>query len=180
MFCVALLYAAFLNANTHPSAINGMINIPTSKNTHVGIPLSEFYKDIFYMELILALVQLFDANTTISYYIFNAGGSKWSFFCDQLFRILFVIVLAILHDGNTKPVEWFDNNYKYNLFIYYLISRLHSVIPAIISWIFIERGLVLRVVDKNITEEITPNIVRKGEFIINLNNKLHKKTKITL
>ena len=40
------------------------------------------------MELILAVVEIFDAGTTLSFNILATGGCKWTFFSDQFIRLV--------------------------------------------------------------------------------------------
>lgn len=176
--CIVLIYGAFINQLLYPS--DGHTYIPFKLTGGVEITWTQFYQDCFYMELILAIVEIFDAATTLGFNILVAGGSKWTFFSDQFIRLINIAALITLYYSTSSQIHWFNYMFSANIFIYYLIGRSHSVVPAFISWIFIERGLALRTVEKEDNKEILPNILDKKDIQIHVNNKLDKKTEIVV
>ena len=178
--CIVLIYASFINYIIYPSTdANALIPVRwTGPAVHGLITYKQFWLDCFYIELILAIVEIFDAGTTLSFNILATGGCKWTFFSDQFIRLANIVALIALYYGKTDAVHWFNYSYSANMFIYYIIARSHSVIPAFISWIFIERGLALRSMPKEDSDELTNEILGKNRFKIRLNNDLNKKSKI--
>ena len=57
------------------------------------------------MELILAIVEIFDSGTTVSFNILVAGGCKWTFFSDQFVRLVNIAVLVSLYYCKTDGVN---------------------------------------------------------------------------
>ena len=180
--CIVLIYASFINYIIYPST-DANTPIPlkwTGPSVHGLITYKAFWLDCFYMELILAVVEIFDAGTTLSFNILATGGCKWTFFSDQFIRLVNIAVLIALYYGKTDGVHWFNYEYSANMFIYYIIARSHSVIPAFISWAFIERGLALRSMPRDQFEEWMNKVSKFSQIKIIITNTLNKKSKICI
>lgn len=176
--CIVLVYGSFVNYLIYPS--NGATTIPvtwTGPGAAGKITFSQFWLDCFYMELILAIVEIFDSGTTVSFNILVAGGCKWTFFSDQFVRLVNIAVLVSLYYAKTDGVTWFNLYFGANMFIYYIVARSHSVIPAFICWIFIERGLALRSIDDE-EKNISSNVLTQHLGKIIFNHNMKKKSKI--
>ena len=166
--CIVLIYASFINYIIYPSA-NANASIPvtwTGTAIHGMISYKQFWLDCFYMELILAIVIIFDTATGMTFFTLATGACKWTFFSDQFVRIINIIALICLYYGTTSGVHWFNYAFSANMFVYYIVARSHSVIPGFISWIFIERGWALRSIPNEENESLINKFKNKGNLNI--------------
>ncbi len=143
-----------------------------TKSVLDNITYTKFITDCFIMEAILAIVELFEVGTAMTFFILASGGCVWTWFSDQVVRILNLVALLLLYYGSQKingqpaipAIYHYTTTCSANMIIYYIISRTHAVLPLFISWIFIERGLALRSIEQN-HEIITSDSSSSSKFI---------------